>query len=128
MLGVPVPHHASYLRPCKRRSAQAEVQRPEPSLRELPERYERAKNEKRIKNDFEHATAFFFRAHQKGVDGFLLVGHNLLGVREFIGSCVELVFVSLGTEVVSLAFKEGLGSSRRVNTHPAHRTEWMLSR
>ena len=29
-------------------------------LRELPERYERAKNEKYINNDFEQAAAFFF--------------------------------------------------------------------
>ena len=97
-------------------------------LRELPERYERAKNEKRIKNDFEHAAAFFFRAHQKSVGGFLLVGHNLLGGREFIGSCVELVLVSLGTEVVSLALIEGLWSGRRIDIHPAHRTEWVLGR
>jgi hypothetical protein len=97
-------------------------------LRELPERDERTKKEKRIKNDFEHTAAFFFRAHQKGVGGFLLVGHNLLGGREFIGSYLELVLVSLGAEVVSLALIDGLGSGRRINIHPAHRTEWVLGR
>jgi len=97
-------------------------------LRELPERYERAKNEKYINNDFEQASAFFFRAHQKGVGGFLLVGHSLLGAREFVGSRVETSLIVGGTEVVSLAFIEGLWSDRRVNIHPAHRTEWMLGR
>jgi hypothetical protein len=31
--------------------------------RELQKRYERAQNEKRIKNNFEHAAAFFFLFH-----------------------------------------------------------------
>ena len=95
-------------------------------LRELPKRYDRTKNEKRIKNDFEHAAAFFFRAHEKGVGGFLLVGHSLLGTREFVGSRVETSLIVGGTEIVSLAFKDRFGSGRRVNIHSANWTEWML--
>ena len=97
-------------------------------LRELPERYERTKNEKRIKNDFEHTAAFFLPSAPEERRWILVGWSYLLGGREFIGSCVELVLISLGTEVVSLAFIEGLWSGRRVNIHPAHRTEWMLSR
>src|ERR1700736_2009273 len=57
-------------------------------LCELPERYERAKNEKRVKNNFEHAAAFFFRPHQKGIGGFLLVGlgHSLSAVANSSGA------------------------------------------
>src|SRR5207249_9217554 len=48
-------------------------------------------------------------------------------VDELIGCGVECSLVVLGTEIVSLALKERLGSRCGVNVHLAHRAEGMFS-